>query len=107
MKRVFSSQNDLLLGHLKNVLENHGIDCVIQGEYLASAAGAIPPIECAPELCVVEESHYGEARTVLERILVPEGFEPTPWACPRCGEEIEGQFTECWSCGQSRAEHAV
>jgi hypothetical protein len=101
MKRVFASQDDLLLGHLKNVLENHGIECVIQGEFLAAAAGAVPPIECAPEL-VVEEQNYDEARAVLDRILSPEGFEPPSWRCPRCGEEIEGQFTECWGCGQAR-----
>jgi hypothetical protein len=24
--------------------------------------------------------------------------QPAPWKCPRCGETIEGQFTQCWSC---------
>ena len=26
------------------------------------------------------------------------------WKCPKCGEEIEGQFTDCWSCGRFRFE---
>jgi hypothetical protein len=25
-----------------------------------------------------------------------------PWHCPRCGEEIEGQFYACWQCGTQR-----
>jgi hypothetical protein len=28
--------------------------------------------------------------------------EEGDWTCPRCGEEIEGQFTDCWQCGSSR-----
>lgn len=28
----------------------------------------------------------------------------TPWTCTSCGEEIEGQFDACWSCGTGRAD---
>ena len=24
------------------------------------------------------------------------------WTCPRCGERLEGQFTDCWQCGSPR-----
>jgi hypothetical protein len=27
-----------------------------------------------------------------------------PWKCSRCGDEHEGHFTECWSCGSPRPE---
>jgi hypothetical protein len=23
---------------------------------------------------------------------------PPPWICPQCGEELEGQFGQCWKC---------
>jgi len=23
------------------------------------------------------------------------------WTCAKCGETLEGQFTECWKCGAS------
>ncbi len=26
----------------------------------------------------------------------------TPWTCALCGEESEGQFTQCWQCGADR-----
>lgn len=25
-----------------------------------------------------------------------------PWNCPRCGEDVDAQFDECWSCGAAR-----
>jgi predicted amidophosphoribosyltransferase len=28
----------------------------------------------------------------------PVPSDAPPWKCPTCGEEIEGQFTECWNC---------
>ena len=27
-----------------------------------------------------------------------------PWQCKKCGEEIESQFTSCWSCGYELEE---
>jgi len=39
MKKLYSAQDPLMIGHLKNVLENQGIDCVIKNTYLASAVG--------------------------------------------------------------------
>lgn len=25
-----------------------------------------------------------------------------PWKCPKCGEQLEPQFTTCWKCGAIR-----
>lgn len=28
---------------------------------------------------------------------------PAPaWACPACGEQVEGNFNTCWNCGRDR-----
>ena len=27
------------------------------------------------------------------------------WTCPKCSEQVEDQFTECWSCGTGNAEN--
>ncbi len=102
MTKVYSTQDTLMLGHLRNVLKVHGIDCVIRNEHLAAASGEIPPIECWPELWILDGSKYNEARVVLRRALAPLGPIEKPWMCAGCGEEIEGQFTQCWNCGASR-----
>jgi Putative prokaryotic signal transducing protein len=104
MKRVYSGKDPLMIGHLKNVLETFGIRCVIKKSDLSSAAGELPPIECWPELWVVEDSRRAEAEAILKKTLAPLNSVKKPWRCDRCGEEIEGQFTECWKCGQSRSQ---
>lgn len=105
MRKVYSSQLVPMVGHLRNVLESHGIDCIVKNDFLCGAAGELPPNECWPELWIMEDRHYDEAVAIvsaasLENLVDPGGR----WICASCGEELEGQFTDCWSCGSSRPE---
>ena len=93
MKKLYSAQDPLMIGHLKNVLESQGIECVVKNTYLAGAVGEIPPIECWPELWVVEDALYSIAAETLDKALAPLGSVKKPWRCGKCGEEVEGQFT--------------
>ncbi len=102
MKRVFSSLNVAMVKHLKNVLENNGIECVVKGEFLSGAMGEIPLTEAWSELWVVDDARNDEA-TKLLRDGIPDEAMRDPWSC-RCGEESGGQFTECWSCGTRRPD---
>lgn len=102
MKRVYSGKDPLMIGHLKNVLETFGINCITRKFDLSCAAGELPPIECWPELWVEDRKH-AEAEAILKKTLAPLNSVKKPWRCDHCGEEIEGQFTECWKCGQSRS----
>jgi hypothetical protein len=102
MKKLYSAQNPLMISHLKNILESGGIECAVKNQYLAGAAGELPPIECWPELWVLDERKVDEAREVLERTLAPLRSVSEPWTCRKCGTEVEGQFTECWNCGTDR-----
>ena len=99
MKKLYSAQDPLMIGHLKNVLESQGINSVIKNIYLAGAVGELPPIECWPELWVVDDAEYSVAVEVLAKALAPLRSVNRPWKCKRCGEMIEGQFSECWNCG--------
>jgi hypothetical protein len=94
---VFSSPNFILVAHFRALLETQGIPSRIRNEYLASAAGELPPLDCWPELCV--ESRWEEqARKAISE--AQRGTSQGPdWTCPACGERIEGQFTGCWNCG--------
>ena len=102
MKKLYTAQDPLMIGHLKNVLESYGIDCVIKNVHLTGAIGELPPIECWPELWVVDEGKYATAQAVLEKTLSQLEAVKEPWQCRKCGEEIEGQFTDCWNCGASQ-----
>jgi hypothetical protein len=104
MKKIYSSPHLVDIHRLKHVLESNGIESIIQNENLAAAAGELPPSECWVELWVLDDGKYQIARETLTRTLSEEkeSVGKGPWRCPRCGEEMEGQFTECWQCGTSR-----
>ena len=102
MKRVYTVKDPLMIGHLKNVLATFGIKCVTKNFDLSSGAGELPPIECWPELWVVEDEKLARAKTILKKTLAPLESVKKSWRCNGCGEEIEGQFSECWNCGGIR-----
>ncbi len=103
MKTVYSAPNIALVSLFKNILESHGIECWIKNQFLGAAVGDIPPIECWPQLCV-DEDKFEEASRIVEEALSSENDQTEPWKCESCGEEIEGQFSECWNCGKSRPD---
>lgn len=103
MRRVYRSQLSPMVGHLRNVLESHGIVCVVKNEFLSGALGEIPPNECWPELWVLDEAQFDEAVAIVSAAALDNLVEPGGrWTCSNCGEELEGQFTDCWRCGRSR-----
>lgn len=97
---MFSSPNSLLVAHFRSLLESEGIPCRIRNEYLAGAAGELPPTECWQELCV-ESRWEVAARAAIDTARRGVAAAP-PWTCPACGERLEGQFSACWRCGQER-----
>lgn len=103
MKRLHSGKDPLMIGHLKNVLATFGIQCVAKNVDLISAAGELPPVECWPELWVVDDDKFGRARAILKKTLAPLHSVKKPWICTCCGETIEGQFSECWNCGRDQS----
>jgi hypothetical protein len=104
MKKLYSSQDRMMVNHLKNILETQGVRCLIKNDFLASAAGELPLTECWPELWVEDDGQFGQALRIVQEAWVAEGDTGPAWSCPRCHEWIEEQFTECWNCGTSRSE---
>jgi hypothetical protein len=106
MKKLYCSPHFTVVQQLKEMLGGEGIACVVQNRNLAGTAGELPPSECWAELWVVEDGMYESAMTALTRILseAERNESKEPWRCPRCGEDLAGQFNECWRCGASREE---
>ncbi len=99
MTLIYSSDNLILIHHLRNCLEAEHIACVVKNEGLHSVVGEVPAQECWPELWVENDALAEEARErVAELLQAPEEPQP-PWRCPHCGEQVEGQFAVCWQCG--------
>jgi hypothetical protein len=101
MKKVFSSSNPGIVSHFKNILETYSITCVLKNYYLTGAMGEIPPGECWPELWVLDDHHYAEAKALIDSAQAAPTSN-TSWHCAQCGEQIEEQFLQCWKCGNTR-----
>lgn len=99
MKKVYSSDNNFVVSSLRDLLEANHIRCLIKNEYLQGGVGELPVMECWPELWIFEDFQYDKAKTLIAGMLDAEHSES--WHCG-CGEHIEGQFGECWNCGESR-----
>lgn len=100
MKRIYSSSNPIGVRNAAAFLEQNGFRVTVQGEDRWGSAGGIPPIECWPELMLLDETQEAAALECLKRYR--EGARTQtgapPWRCAQCGEELEAQFSECWRC---------
>jgi len=97
LKRIYSSWNLAAVHHAKNVLAAAGIRSVVKNEFLSSAMGDLPPAECQAELWLLREADLPAAEELLFK-AAPAGPD---WNC-ECGEQIAGQFSQCWNCGEDR-----
>jgi hypothetical protein len=97
MIRIFSSPVLAIVMNLKNILQINGISSTITNQYLSAGVGEIPPIECWPQLWVTEQD-FERASAIIETNERDLAELKEIWICPKCGEEIEGQFAECWNC---------
>lgn len=132
MIQVFSAQTALEANLVCGLLEQYGIEAVIQGEQLLSARGELPFAPGTAPSVWVRKVDGHEAIALIEAhhnrgadpaVCGQCGYDlrgspgPTcpecgrrfnkrlpPWACPTCGESIEAQFTECWRCAEDDAE---
>ena len=100
--RIYSAPNMAMVAHIRNVLEAHEIPCTVRGEFRGTMAGEIPPIECWPELWLLDESLSDLARAIIREAIETHDPSLPPWQCPSCKEEIEGQFATCWNCATDR-----
>lgn len=106
MRKVYSSHNGVIVGHVRQVLENHTIRCIVRNDFLLGGAGELPVNETWPEVWVTDDRDFDRARALVDTIVEAANASNTPWCCGSCGEPMEGQFTDCWRCGASRPESA-
>ena len=100
MIRVYTAQTLAMVSTIRDALEADGIPCVLRNEFLSAGRGELPPIETWPEVWVADEDEE-RARRLLAEPAEPGGAGKS-WRCSNCGEEVEGVFAECWSCGRER-----
>ncbi len=103
MRRIYSTHDGAMIHYVQQVLNSEGIECILKNQYLAGGAGELPPIDCWPELWVLEDDNSEAALNIIHAILnewpAHAATQPTHWQCPRCGTDNEPPFLTCWQCG--------
>ena len=102
MKLVFTAKHPTEAHLIRGMLEAEGIRAEVRGDQLYGAFGELPVL---PTVWILDPADDSDANR-----LVGEFLRGTParrhaherWTCANCGEMLEGQFTDCWNCGNSR-----
>lgn len=99
MKKVTSSDSLVTISHYRNLLISEGIPAFIRNEYLGGIVGEMPFQEVWPELWVENDLDYDRARQLIDSANILHESPSSPWQCPVCNADNEGQFSACWKCG--------
>ena len=101
MKKVYVSDNRVLIALLKSELEANGISCFIKNEF-PPAAGEITRIIAWAEIWIANSDDEINALKIIHEKLHEESALNRPWICPECHEKLDGQFKICWKCGYQK-----
>ena len=99
MRRLAQAPNLAIATLWADALRSQGISASVQREFLAAAAGQLPPDQCLPEIWVDDEEQLARAEQLLAELRLP---PQRRWQCA-CGELVEGGFEQCWHCGAMMA----
>jgi len=103
MKQVHAARTAIEAHLVRGFLNSHGISAEVRGEFLTSGWGELPVDVCS--VWVTDDAQYDAANNLLVAFFkgnYARLFSGEAWTCAHCGEKLEGQFTQCWSCGRPR-----
>ena len=98
MKRIYSNNNIVMVWHVRNMLEQQGIDVLVKNDKLYSVAGEMPLTECMGEVWVKQPLSYRLAEQLVAEMEAVETEPLADWVCPDCGEDNGANFGICWNC---------
>ena len=99
MKKLTTAPSIITVNHYKNLLQSEGIEAFLRNEHLGSIVGEIPFMEVWPELWIRNDLDYDRAKQLIDTDNLLAESPGANWRCSNCGEDNEGQFAACWSCG--------
>lgn len=101
MREVYTAKDEEDARRVFEQLQREGIDVVIRGEPLNILGLLVPAGQVYPSVCVRRGEDEEKARAIVEQIERRDRERAAQvWCCPGCGEEVGGQFAECWQCGE-------
>ena len=104
MREVFVNQDHTRVGFYKSVLDEAGIPNFVRNESSNNSLTEMPSLLFFPALCVVNDDDYDRAMQILGEIYYSPPSQAPDWRCPKCSEEVPGNFDSCWQCGALRTD---
>lgn len=107
MKQLHAARHAVEAHLIRGFLLSHGITAEVRGEFLTSGWGELPVDVCS--VWVTDDVQFEAANDLLVAFLrgsYARMYSGESWTCPACGEPLEGQFTQCWSCGGAKPSSA-
>ena len=96
MKLIYTHENRIMALNIRNVLINHGFDVTLNNEFASSASGGLAPFDTWPEVWLLKDDDYDNAKKIIESISY--NSIQAAWECKKCQEENDESFDYCWKC---------
>ena len=106
MKLIHTAKHPTEAHLIRGMLEAEGIRALVKGDQLYGAYGELPVL---PTVWIFDDALAMHAdRLVIDflRGSAAHKYGHQRWTCAQCGENLEGQFTDCWKCGAPRPKPA-
>ena len=100
MRLIYTHPNLLIVGAMRNALDELGIETEIRNDILGGAAGEIAPGETWIELWIVNDEQAPAAMGRIQEIERQPDEEE--WDCHHCKEPNPATFELCWQCQTQR-----
>ena len=101
MKLLFSHENRLVVGNIRNVLEAAGIDTVYRNEFAGGGIGEVSPFDAWLEIWLPNDADYPQAAALIA--AAQQSGDVPDWRCGSCGEANAAAFELCWNCQLERS----
>jgi hypothetical protein len=96
MKLIYTNENRIMVMNVKNVLNNNGYQVIVNNEFASSASGGLAPFDTWPEVWLLEDEDFEEAKKVIASINAE--LSLITWKCKDCNEVNDQTFDFCWKC---------
>ena len=97
MHQIYSHHDSSTVGLLNGILNESGIPTILKN-WTGGNITEIPIPSLYPSIHVLDASNVEEAKQIISEYLSKEPIDAPEWTCPKCGAQVDGFLSECWSC---------
>jgi len=76
MKLIYTHENRIMALNIRNVLINHGFDVALNNEFASSASGGLAPFDTWPEVWLLKDDDFDNAKKIIESISYNSNKQP-------------------------------